>query len=414
VRGGFGRAVVVVAGLMGLVGVPAGVASAGAGPAVLAFERSQYAYGLVSIGGRPERAFTLVNSGGRASGALTISAAGAAAFTVTADTCTGASLGPGKSCSVTVRFAPRAVGPVSATLAAVGKNRAASASLELGGAGRGLGAGADNIYFTIGDGTINVGTLAGEWGGILVSPLSHPNQNNPNQILVYGDYLYWADTGLGTINSVPLDGGDDNVVTLYSGQDNPTGIAVVGDSLYWTNTGDSANNGTKNGTVNTGQLAVGNTNAYPLISNQDHPIGLATDGTYLYWANSGDGTINKATLAGESPYPIVSGQAQPYGVAVSGSYLYWTTWNWIPGTGPSGPGSIYQAPLSGEFANKLVDGLHLPSGLAVDNTSVYWASFGDNAIKQAPLGGGIPNVLFDVSGATSPPNGVAVPPQGFG
>jgi len=72
VRGGFGRAVVVVAGLMGLLGVPAGVASAGAGPAVLAFERSQYAYGLVSIGGRPERAFALVNSGGRASGALTI------------------------------------------------------------------------------------------------------------------------------------------------------------------------------------------------------------------------------------------------------------------------------------------------------------------------------------------------------
>ena len=50
VRGVIGRAVVLVAAVVGLLGVPVGVASAGAGPAVLAFERSQYAYGLVSIG----------------------------------------------------------------------------------------------------------------------------------------------------------------------------------------------------------------------------------------------------------------------------------------------------------------------------------------------------------------------------
>ena len=61
-----------------------------------------------------------------------------------------------------------------------------------------------NIYFTIADGTINEGTLGGQWTAILVSPASHPNQNKPNQLVVDGEYLYWADTDLGTINSVPL------------------------------------------------------------------------------------------------------------------------------------------------------------------------------------------------------------------
>jgi hypothetical protein len=56
----------------------------------------------------------------------------------------------------------------------------------------------------------------------------------------------------------------------------------------------------------------------------------------------------------------------------------------------------------------------LPAGLAVDDASVYWASYGDNAIKQAPRGGGSSRVLIDVSGASAPPSGVALPPQEFG
>jgi len=75
---------------------------------------------------------------------------------------------------------------------------------------------------------------------------------------------------------------------------------------------------------------------------------------------------------------------------------------------------VYQAPLAGEFANLLVSGESFPSGLTVDSTNVYWASYGDNAIKQAPLGGGTSQVLIDVSGAPAPPYGVAVPPQRFG
>jgi hypothetical protein len=71
---------------------------------------------------------------------------------------------------------------------------------------------------------------------------------------------------------------------------------------------------------------------------------------------------------------------------------------------------VWHSPLAGEFANLLVSGETLPAGLAVDSASVYWASYGDNAIKQAPLGGGTSQVLIDVSGAPAPPYGVAIPP----
>ena len=128
------------------------------------------------------------------------------------------------------------------------------------------------------------------------------------------------------------------------------------------------------------------------------------------WANYGDGTINAAPLAGGSSYVLVGGQAQPYGVAVDGTSIYWTTWNWVAG-GPAGSGGVYQAPLSGEFAKLLVGGESLPAGLTVDGTSVYWASYGDSAIKRAPLGGGTSIDLIDVSGAPAP-RGVALPSFG--
>src|SRR5262249_37259508 len=67
-------------------------------------------------------------------GGLTVTLASASpAFSMTADTCSGTGLGPRKPCTVTVEFAPLAVGTVSATLTA-SSNRT-SASLVLTGTG---------------------------------------------------------------------------------------------------------------------------------------------------------------------------------------------------------------------------------------------------------------------------------------
>jgi hypothetical protein len=52
------------------------------------------------------QAFTLRNSGSATTSALKIGMSGSSTFTKTMDTCTGTSLGPAKSCSVTITFAP--------------------------------------------------------------------------------------------------------------------------------------------------------------------------------------------------------------------------------------------------------------------------------------------------------------------
>ena len=91
-------------------------------------------YGLTGVGRTASQTFTLHNSGGSASAALTVTLSGPATLTLTEDNCTGTSLGPDKSCTVTVEYAPTASGPSgAATLDANGKKEAASASLTLSG-----------------------------------------------------------------------------------------------------------------------------------------------------------------------------------------------------------------------------------------------------------------------------------------
>src|SRR6266576_3493189 len=94
-----------------------------------------YNYGLVTIGTSVSQTFTLKNSGGSATAALTVALSGSAAFTKTADTCAATSLGPKKSCSVTLRYVPTTGSGDSATLTATSKKPNATASIGLTGSG---------------------------------------------------------------------------------------------------------------------------------------------------------------------------------------------------------------------------------------------------------------------------------------
>lgn len=76
-----------------------------------------------------------------ATGALSVSLGSATEFSITADACTGTALGPGKSCNVTVRFAPTTDGQTTATLAANGTKPPSSTSITLTGTGLGTGPG---------------------------------------------------------------------------------------------------------------------------------------------------------------------------------------------------------------------------------------------------------------------------------
>ena len=266
-RGVIGRALVAAAAGLALVGLPAGVASAAAGPAVLAFQPAPYDFGQVSVGERPEQTFSLGNTGGRASGALTFRVSGSAAFTIITDTCP-PSLGPGRSCAVSVRFAPTATGTVEATLTAANKRQTVTATDPLTGTGRRLGTTLERIYWTSSDGSISVGAL----NGTSVTPLVS-GQSEPLMLAVDSGFVYWGNFGDNTINRAPLGGG--TATTLATGQAEPGGVAVDGTNVYWTSGG--------NGTINRAPLAGGPVTT--LYANLSEPIGLAVDSNNVYWTN---------------------------------------------------------------------------------------------------------------------------------
>jgi hypothetical protein len=105
----------------------------------LAFTPAPFSYGQVSTGQAATQEFTLFNSGETATGPLTVTVSGSAAFTVTSDTCTGTSLGPGQPCLVTVRFAPPSAGPAAGTLMTASQDPGATATDALSGTGVGIG-----------------------------------------------------------------------------------------------------------------------------------------------------------------------------------------------------------------------------------------------------------------------------------
>jgi hypothetical protein len=390
-RGVIRRAGVAAGTVMVLLGLPAGVASAGSSPAVLSFQPTGHDYGSVSVGQTSEQQFRLTNTGGRGSSALTVTVSGSTAFTVTTDTCTGTSLGPGKACAVTVRFTPAAAGPATATMTAVVRNRAVTATAELTGTGRRLGSPApfSHLYWTMADGSfflVEYGPLTGganSPAGLLASA---------NYLAVDDTYIYWSDGSDGSIRRRLLTGGPST--SLATGQNGPEGIAVDATNVYWANLQD--------GTINKTPLAGdGHGPITTLVDRQPGPIGLAVDATYLYWSTTA-GTINRATLAGDSQTQLASGQSNPAGVTVDANNVYWTTSNGQLGSS----GTISSVPLDGSGptpATVVVNGQNLPVGVVAYEGQLYWANAGDGTIMT----NGAVNPLFQ---GLSTPRAVAVGP----
>lgn len=82
--------------------------------------------------------------------------------------------------------------------------------------------------------------------------------------------------------------------------------------------------------------------------------------------------------------PLVMGQNSPSGLAVDGTSLYWTTY---------GDGAVRSAPLAGGMSTDLETMQNQPAAILVDATSIYWASHGEHSISAAPLAGGMPLVI---------------------
>jgi Cep192 domain 4 len=128
------HAALITLGLVAMTVLVPAAAGAGGAPAI-AFNPSSGDYGMIDAGTTASKTFVLRNSGSTATGSLRVTLTGSSTFSKTADTCMGKSLGPGKQCSLTVRYAPTTAGQSdSATLTAGGKKSPANASAFLTGA----------------------------------------------------------------------------------------------------------------------------------------------------------------------------------------------------------------------------------------------------------------------------------------
>ena len=140
---------------------------------------------------------------------MTVTLSGAAVYAKTADTCTGTSLGPRKSCTVTVRFAPAAAGTATDILTGTGKAPTRLYWLDKD---------ASTITEANLDGSnpqvIDTGVLTeGSEFDFPVVPLA-----------VGSSHIYWPDPYGGTIKEANLDG--TGVTTVASGLFDPSGVAV--------------------------------------------------------------------------------------------------------------------------------------------------------------------------------------------
>jgi uncharacterized repeat protein (TIGR01451 family) len=106
-------------------------------PASISFTPSSGSFGPVASNATSAaQTFTLKDRGDSATGALTLSLSGAeaSAFQITFDGCSAVSLGPGKSCRLSLTYTGTSGGNTdNATLKAMGKKQSAIASLHLTG-----------------------------------------------------------------------------------------------------------------------------------------------------------------------------------------------------------------------------------------------------------------------------------------
>lgn len=268
-------------------------------PAMLAWSPTTpdgFDYGRVNVGQTALQEFTLTNSGGRASGTVTIDLSTSAAFSITADGCTGTSLGPRKTCSVTVEYSPTMAGPENATLSATGTP--ASASIGLVGNLR-------HIYWNNSrTGTIGRAALDGTYVNQRFITASHQCRG----AAVDANYIYWTNTFHGmAIGRADLNGSNvnQNFITLSS---QPFGMAVNATHIFWASP--------FTGTIGRANLNGSNANE-SFITPADSVEGVAVDANYIYWSNLLSNTIGRADLNGMNVNQnFITGAAFPASLAL--------------------------------------------------------------------------------------------------
>ena len=350
-----------------------------------------YDYGAVDPGLTLSQVFTLTNADRVATGALKVVLTGTA-FTKTAYSCTAVSIGPAKSCTVTVSFAPTTAGASYAgTLVATAKKSAATLAL----AGAGTASGPRHIYWAnYGRGTISRADVDGT--NVLDDIITGIGVWQVRGVAVNANYIYWV-TDSGRIGRANLDGTDvrQDIITAAPAW----GVAVDDTYVYWAEGGSAVGRAKLDGTdVDT-----------TFITGACGPYGVAVNANHLYWVNHCTNTIARAKLDGtEVNLSLVSVTADPdlRGLALDDAHIYWANSGANNKIGRADLDGTDPEPdfLTGSIAIFLT-GLAVDPG-SVDPSYIYWSNF-PGSISRAKTDGTAVELPF-IDNRADAPQGVAV------
>lgn len=158
---------------------------------------------------------------------------------------------------------------------------------------------------------------------------------------------------------------------LIDSQD-PYDLVVQGNHVYWT----EANTGSILAMPVTGGLSK------TVVTGQKGPRGLQSDGVYLFWTTFTGGQVMRSALDGTSPTVLKAGLIQPWNLALDGTTVYVATYSAL--------GSVVGIKKDGSSVVELAKAQNLPFDLAVDNTALYFSASGSKTINRiAKTGGGV-------------------------
>ena len=190
--------------------------------------------------------------------------------------------------------------------------------------------------------------------------------------------MYWVETGSDDVKRANLDGS--SVETLIgSGLSNPASIVVYGDKMYWMETG------IKRANLDGSSVETLVNNAHRILHGGVYLGGIAIDtaNDKIYWTQATSHSLHRADLDGTSQETIISsGLNAPADVAldVAGGKVYWLSFNGH---------TLSRANLDGTSQEVLISsGMGNPTHMALDvaGGKVYWLSF-DTRLRRANLDG---------------------------
>jgi hypothetical protein len=232
-------------------------------------------------------------------------------------------------------------------------------------------------------------------------------------LAVFGEYIYWADPGGGTIGRAKLNGADkatDVKADFIANAGIPHYVAVDSEHIYWSNAGDGKDG---NGTIARADID-GSPGSVKLdfITGASNPQGVAVDGAHVYWANdggaSGNGcvevtpgcpvvipnttrTVGRADLNGDSPdQRFINTGGAGFQIALDTSHLFIANNDLDSNT--EGFGAVKRYDLSdGKYSGEVFEPGQAEGnpprlrGVAIDDGHVYSAAQRTNVIGRNKL-----------------------------